>query len=80
MRPLPQVLYVNDNQLDGALPEEIGRLTDLRYFNASDNHISGTIPASIGEMHDLNEFTMFENALTGARPPSPLPSPRMSRS
>ena len=74
MRPLPQVLYVNDNQLDGALPEEIGRLTDLRYFNASDNHISGTIPASIGEMHDLNEFTMFENALTGAHP-LPLPSP-----
>ena len=45
-----QVLYIQGNSFQGSLPEEIGKLTDLRYLNASSNQISGTVPPSIGNM------------------------------
>ena len=46
-----------DNHLSGAIPTEIGLLTNLQVFNIALNaDITGTIPTEIGLLTNLLEF------------------------
>lgn len=55
-------LYVDHNQLNGALPAEIRKMTGLKIIDASDNNLTG-IPAEIGQMKNLLRLDLSNNNL-----------------
>ncbi|MEX2594398.1 MAG: hypothetical protein WD426_16630, partial [Anditalea sp.] len=46
------------NNLTGFLPESIGNLTKVEYFNVKQNKLSGEIPESIGNMSSLKWLSL----------------------
>ena len=59
------------NQLTGAIPSELGRLSNLRGLQLMVNELSGEIPASLGDLPYLQGLILWKNQLTGrSRPPS----------
>ncbi len=61
-------LLLNDNNLTGSLPEEIGDLTGLYSLALSDNHLSGVIPDSMSKMHRMIILGLGNNDYTGDIP------------
>ncbi len=49
---------LNDNQLTGSIPPEIGNLSSLTYLRLNDNQLIGEIPESVC---DLNFFWGYSN-------------------
>lgn len=49
-------LDLQDNGLEGQLPESIGNLTQLKYINVKQNYLSGELPSSIGNMKSLTHL------------------------
>ena len=62
-------VYMNQNNLTGLIPAEIGDLTGLTVLNLNRNQLSGTIPAAIGNLIKLTYCVLGENQLTGSIPP-----------
>ncbi|CAD6260898.1 unnamed protein product [Miscanthus lutarioriparius] len=61
------LLSLYDNQLQGAIPNSIGKLsTNLQYLGLGKNNLSGTVPESIGNLIGLNELILDQNNLAGA--------------
>ncbi len=56
------------SQLTGAIPEELGELTNLRALILSGNQLSGTIPSSLGNLSNLEALDVRSNQLTGSIP------------
>lgn len=44
---------LQNNNINGPIPEEIGRLTKLKTLDLSSNHFSGGIPNSVGHLESL---------------------------
>lgn len=63
-------IYLDDNNLQGYIPEEIGYLTDLRNMVLSCNKLSGSIPESIGNLKELTYLNLLENKISGSIPES----------
>ena len=63
-------LWLYDDSLSGAIPENIGDLTFLDTLNLSYNQLSGTIPESIGRLSNLNWLYLYLNQLSGVMPDS----------
>ncbi|XP_026444357.1 receptor-like protein 12 [Papaver somniferum] len=63
-------LDLSCNMLDGNIPTEIGRLSELARLNLSHNYFSGNIPASIGDMSNLASLYLSFNRLSGQIPQS----------
>ena len=61
-------LELNNNNLQGSLPAEIGNFPALRELLISDNSISGTIPAEIGNLSSLTRLIMDDNMFSGEIP------------
>lgn len=62
-------LALNDNNLNGSLPKEIGDLTALEYFDVRFNpSLSGEIPKEIGNMENLEVFVAYVNGMSGRIP------------
>jgi internalin A len=59
-----EALDISNNQLTGALPSEIGKLTNLKVLNASGNLMTG-VPAEIGKLRELRTLNLSNNRLTG---------------
>lgn len=57
-------LDVSGNNLTGALPGEIRKLTNLEVLNASDNNLTG-IPAEIGQLSKLRVANFANNDISG---------------
>jgi Leucine-rich repeat (LRR) protein len=57
-------LDVSGNNLSGALPAEIRKLTNLELLDASDNNMTG-IPAEIGQLSKLRVADFSNNDLSG---------------
>lgn len=55
---------VSNNNLTGALPAEIRKLTNLEVLNASNNKMTG-IPAEIGQLSKLKTADFSNNDLSG---------------
>jgi Leucine-rich repeat (LRR) protein len=61
-----QVLTLSDNQLQGAIPNSIGKLSPgLQYLGLEKNNLTGMIPESIGNLKGLNYLYLAQNNLTG---------------
>ena len=56
-------LRIQNNQLDGAIPETIGNLTGLNTLNISGNALVGEIPVSIINLVNLSTLDMGYNRL-----------------
>lgn len=59
-----RTLDVSNNNLTGALPAEIRKLTNLETLNASNNQLTG-VPAEIGQLTRLTTINFANNNLSG---------------
>jgi Leucine-rich repeat (LRR) protein len=57
-------LDISDNNLTGALPAEIRKLSNLEVLDASDNNLTG-IPAEIGQLSKLRTADFSNNDISG---------------
>ena len=61
---------LDDEELAGTIPGELGSLTELTHLDLSDNSLTGDIPAELGQLHNLEEVRLSGNSLTGCIPPA----------
>ncbi|GJT57886.1 putative non-specific serine/threonine protein kinase [Tanacetum coccineum] len=61
-------LNLGDNNLNGSIPESLGRLTNLRDLDLSVNELTGPIPDVLGKLRSLKVLDLSSNYLTGPIP------------
>ena len=65
-------LYLDENQLTGKIPTEIGLLSNLVVLDMQENQLTGTIPAELGTLVNLLILRLdnntFKNGADGAVP------------
>jgi hypothetical protein len=60
------LLSLYDNQLQGAIPNSIGKLPKgLLYLGLDKNNLSGVVPESIGNLTSLSGLLIGQNNLGG---------------
>jgi Leucine-rich repeat (LRR) protein len=47
------VSLLQNNNINGLIPAEIGKLAKLKTLDLSSNHFSGEIPSSVGHLESL---------------------------
>ena len=62
-------LKLDNNNLNGTLPGELGQLSFLRAFSLGSNGLTGSIPSEIGYLTNLEEVRIEKNSLNGSIPP-----------
>ena len=63
------LIDLDNNNLSGPVPPEIGNLSDLRTLALQVNSLTGTLPASLGNLDRLRNLWLGGNGLTGEIPP-----------
>ncbi len=63
-------IFLDNNNLSGTLPAEIGDLTALKVLLLSKNQISGSLPEEIGNLKNLTDFEIAQNKINGPLPGS----------
>ncbi|KAM3306377.1 hypothetical protein P3S67_013247 [Capsicum chacoense] len=63
-----QIFDLTENEFDGPIHREIGRLSNFQILGLGTNHFSGIIPQEIGNLVNLMELWMEENQMTGSVP------------
>ena len=58
-------ISLQNNNLAGTIPVEMGNLTNLTELVLGDNQLTGTIPVEIGNLTDLTYLSFHNNQLTG---------------
>jgi len=61
-------INLNQNNLVGTIPAEIGNLSALIRLNMYSNKLSGSIPVEIGNLSELHQIWLFSNQLSGELP------------
>ena len=61
-------LHLHRNQLTGAIPAELGYLTNVEVLRLASNQLTGEIPAELGDLSNLEYLYLFNNQLTGEIP------------
>ena len=62
-------LDLNENQLIGGIPPELGNLANLTQLFLYGNQLSGGIPPELGNLASLTVLRLHENQLSGEIPP-----------
>ncbi|KAI8029859.1 MDIS1-interacting receptor like kinase 2 [Camellia lanceoleosa] len=69
--PNLEVLALNDCNLTGSIPEEIGTLSKLTYLDLSNNkNLEGLLPLTLGNLTQLVELYIYYTNITGPIPSS----------
>jgi len=63
-------LVLQNNNLVGSIPSEIGLLDQLQFLYLSKNRLQGSLPSQIGELRQLIQLGLDGNMLTGGIPQS----------
>jgi hypothetical protein len=63
-------LLLDEKNVLGQIPNDLGLLTDLTSLQLFDNRLTGTIPSSLGLMTALVDLDLRDNTLTGTIPSS----------
>ena len=63
-------LRLDENNLSGAIPAEIGQLESLEHLNLRGNQLTGSIPLEIGNLKRLSTLILTLNSIRGTIPPS----------
>lgn len=63
-------IELQNNNLNGAIPQSIRDISDLTWLDLSLNSIGGSIPESIGHLSNLTTLILYNNKLTGNIPSS----------
>ena len=63
-------LNLHDSDLNGAIPTELGMLSELKRLALSRNQLTGPVPAWLGDLAHLEELTLWGNRLSGPIPTS----------
>ena len=61
-------LSLRGSYLQGEIPSEIGKLTNLEYIDLYDNQLIGDIPSELGNLSNLKHLNLGSNYLTGKIP------------
>ena len=61
-------LRLPGRELHGALPRELGQLSDLRTLDLGNNSFSGPIPPELGDLHRLEQLRLAGNRISGEIP------------
>ncbi|KAM1169181.1 hypothetical protein ACFX19_031536 [Malus domestica] len=61
-------LELEDNQFEGPLPQNLGKLTQLEKIHLSGNNFTGTIPESYKNLKNLIDFRIGGSQLSGKIP------------
>lgn len=61
-------LYLNNNQLQGSVPTEMGLVTELRDLNLHGNLLSGSLPSELGALTQTTDLVLDVNGFTGRIP------------
>ncbi len=61
-------LNLENNNLDGSLPSEIGDLTALRGMILGSNELKGGLPAELGSLTELEALILRDNDFSGSIP------------
>ena len=61
-------LILSENELDGAIPAELGNLANLEYLFLGDNTLDGEIPPELGNLANLIILSLGGNELDGGIP------------
>ena len=60
---------LEENQLSGTIPPEIGNFSNINRIDLDDNQLTGNIPPEIGNLSSMANLALSRNQLTGAIPP-----------
>ncbi|XP_017984395.1 PREDICTED: receptor-like protein 12 [Theobroma cacao] len=63
-----RIIDLASNKLDGEIPDEITRLSELVALNLSGNNLIGFIPENIGQLKQLESLDLSNNQLSGRIP------------
>ncbi len=63
-------LNLNNNQLSGSIPSELGNLSNLTLLHFSGNQLSGNIPSELSNLSNLTGLVLRNNQLDGSIPPA----------
>ncbi|KAI3899372.1 hypothetical protein MKW92_037394 [Papaver armeniacum] len=61
-------LYLTNTSIEGRIPDEIGKLVELKNLELSSNYLYGEIPAEIVNLKNLWQLELFGNQLNGSLP------------
>ena len=61
-------LVLDDNNLTGTLPPELGTLPQLRWLSLESNALTGSVPPELGNLAQLQRLYLSDNSLTGPIP------------
>eukprot|EP00526_Cylindrotheca_closterium_P004198 CAMPEP_0113635072 /NCGR_PEP_ID=MMETSP0017_2-20120614/18273_1 /TAXON_ID=2856 /ORGANISM="Cylindrotheca closterium" /LENGTH=2343 /DNA_ID=CAMNT_0000545819 /DNA_START=71 /DNA_END=7102 /DNA_ORIENTATION=- /assembly_acc=CAM_ASM_000147 len=66
--PNLQVAFLENNNLSGPIPENLGNLRQLHRLHLDDNKFTGNIPPTLGLPPRISELLLHDNLLTGEVP------------
>ena len=61
-------LDLNNNELSGEVPPELGSLSNLQSLRLGSNELSSEIPSELGSLSDLQWLNLSSNQLSGEIP------------
>ncbi|KAF5794302.1 putative non-specific serine/threonine protein kinase [Helianthus annuus] len=63
-----EVLEADESELNGSIPESVGKLNNLRVLSLSTNSFTGSIPKALERLRSLEALGLSDNKLTGPVP------------